>query len=289
MTEAGRLYVIGTPIGNLEDITLRALRVLKAVDLIAAEDTRRTRKLLTHYQIRKPILSYHKFNSRVSAPQIISALREGRQVALVTDAGTPGVSDPGSYLVQRAVAEGIPVEPVPGPSAVTAGLSASGFYGDAFRFAGFPPARKGERREFLAGLRFEEDTLIFFESPQRLPALLTDLQEILGNREAVVVRELSKIHEEFCRGPLADLARRFSEKPPLGEITVILAGREEEEGPVPEIPLAEEVRKYLRAGFSESEVLDLLSVIKKIPKRVIYREMLKLKSPTDHRNPGKKS
>ena len=277
MTEAGRLYVIGTPIGNLEDITLRALRVLKAVDLIAAEDTRRTRPLLTHYQIRKPLLSYHKFNSRASAPQLISALREGRQVALVTDAGTPGVSDPGSYLVQRAVAEGIPVEPVPGPSAVTAGLSASGFFGDAFRFAGFPPARKGERREFLAGLRFEEDTLIFFESPQRLPALLTDLHEIMGNREAVVVRELSKIHEEFCRGPLADLARRFSEKPPLGEITVILAGREEEEEPLPEIPLEEEVRKYLRAGFSESEVLDLVAFMKKIPKRRVYQEIQKLK------------
>ena len=277
MTEAGRLYVIGTPIGNLEDITLRALRVLKAVDLIAAEDTRRTRKLLTHYQIQKPLFSYHKFNSRASAPQIISALREGRQVALVTDAGTPGVSDPGSYLVQRAVAEGIPVEPIPGPSAVTASLSASGFYGDAFRFAGFSPARKGERREFLAGLRFEEDTLIFFESPQRLPALLADLYEIMGNREAVVVRELSKIHEEFCRGPLADLARRFSEKPPLGEITVILAGREEEEEPLPEIPLEEEVRKYLRAGFSESEVLDLIAFMKKIPKRRVYQEIQKMK------------
>ncbi|MDD5224095.1 MAG: 16S rRNA (cytidine(1402)-2'-O)-methyltransferase [bacterium] len=280
MAEAGRLYVIGTPIGNLEDITLRALRVLKEADLIAAEDTRRTRQLLAHYEIRKPVLSYHKFNSRASAPQIISALREGRRVALVTDAGTPGVSDPGSYLVQRAAAEGIRVEPVPGPSAVTAALSASGFYGDAFRFAGFPPARKGERREFLAGLRFEEDTLIFFESPQRLSALLADLVEIMGNREAVVVRELSKVHEEFCRGPLADLAARFSESPPLGEITVILAGREEEKETVPEIPLGDELRKYLRAGFPESEVLELVAFMKKIPKRTVYREMLKLKGGT---------
>jgi 16S rRNA (cytidine1402-2'-O)-methyltransferase len=289
MAGTGRLYVIGTPIGNLEDITLRALRVLKQVDLIAAEDTRRTRQLLTHYEIQKPLLSYHKFNSRASAPQIISALREGRKVALVTDAGTPGVSDPGSYLVQRAVAEGIPVEPVPGPSAVTTALSASGFYGDAFRFAGFPPARKGERREFLAGLRFEEDTLIFFESPQRLSALLADLGEIMGNREAVVVRELSKIHEEFCRGPLAVLARKFSEKPPLGEITVIVAGREEEAEPAPEIPLGEEVRKYFRAGFSESEVLNLVAFMKKIPKRRVYQEMIRLKGPIDRRDPGEKS
>jgi 16S rRNA (cytidine1402-2'-O)-methyltransferase len=278
MTGAGRLYVIGTPIGNLEDITLRALRVLKAVDLIAAEDTRRTRKLLTHYEIQKPILSYHKFNSRASAPKLISALREGRQVALVTDAGTPGVSDPGSYLVQRAVAEGIPVEPVPGPSAVTASLSASGFYGDAFRFAGFPPSRKGERREFLSGLRFEEDTLIFFESPQRLPALLNDLYEIMGNREAVVVRELSKIHEEIRRGPLADLAREFSGPTPLGEITVILAGSEEPKAPGENLDLGAEIQKFRKAGFSPEETLEIVSATRKIPKRAVYKELLKLKN-----------
>jgi len=156
--------------------------------------------------------------------------------------------------------------------------AASGFDADTFRFAGFPPARKGERREFLAGLKFEEDTLVFFESPQRLADLLADLAEILGPREAVVARELSKIHEEFRRGPLPDLARQFSGQTPQGEITVIVAGGEGEEVPAPGIPLAEEIRKYLRAGFTENEIPALLSVIKNLPKRIVYREVIKLKT-----------
>ena len=273
--KTARLFVVATPIGNLEDITFRAVRVLREADLIAAEDTRRTRKLLSYYQIRKPVVSYHKFNSRVRAPDLIAALEEGKQVALVTDAGTPGVSDPGSYLVREAARRGISMEAIPGPSAVTAALSVAGLDADTFHFFGFPPARKGERRRFLEAIRSEEDTLVFFESAKRIAGFLADLAEILGSRQAVVGRELTKLHGEYLRGSLEELAARFQGKVPQGEITLVVEGYTDEGCDEGEREIDGDIRRLKEAGFRKEEILEVVSGWRNLPKRVVYREMLR--------------
>jgi len=197
----GILYIVATPIGNLEDITLRALRVLKEVDMIAAEDTRHTQILLSHHDIHTPLTSYHEHNEKTKSQELVTRLARGQNVALVSDAGTPAISDPGFRLVVRAIRAGVRIIPVPGASALTAVLSASGLPTDRFVFEGFLPARKTQRRERLQTLRDETRTLIFFEAPHRLKDTLGDIRELLGNREAVLAREVSKIHEEFLRGP----------------------------------------------------------------------------------------
>src|ERR1019366_5130930 len=191
----GKLYVIGTPIGNLEDITLRAIRILKEVDLIACEDTRRTQKLLSAYKIPTPMVSYHQHNEMTRAPELVIQIEEGRSIALVTDAGMPVVSDPGFRLVHLAVRHSIPVVPVPGASAFVAALAASGMPVDKFRFLGFLPSKKGERRKALDELKSATRTLIFYEAPHRVVEMLKDAQEILGDRDVVVAREVTKIDE----------------------------------------------------------------------------------------------
>ena len=272
----GRLYVVSTPIGNLEDITFRAVRVLREVDLIAAEDTRRTRKLLSHYQIRAPLVSYHTFNSRVRVPRILSALREGKTVAIVTDAGTPALSDPGAYLVQEVAREGIPVEPVPGPSAVATLLSIAGMNADTSHFYGFPPARKSERRRSLEDIRYEEDTLVFFESPKRLAGLLSDLVEIFGDREAIIGRELTKVHEEHMRGSLRELEKKYRGQAPPGEVTLAVEGYAEAEDPQEMPELEGDIRRLKEAGLKKEEILEVLSAWRKVPKRMVYRELVRL-------------
>src|SRR5512139_4020840 len=192
---SGTLYVVATPLGNLEDITLRALRVLKAVDLIAAEDTRHTRKLLAHYGIRTPLTSYYDHIERRRAPQLVEAMRTGQTVALVSDAGTPGIADPGYHLVCAAIAAGVRVEPVPGPSAVIAALSAGGLPTDRFAFDGFVPSRAAARQKFFAALAREERTLVVYEAARRLPACLGAIRDSLGDRQIVIVREVTKIFE----------------------------------------------------------------------------------------------
>ncbi len=225
----GELYLVATPIGNLEDITLRALRTLKEADLIACEDTRHTQKLLAHYAIEKRLVSYHEHNENTRAPELIEKLKEGAQIALVTDAGTPLISDPGYRLARLCVEQGIRVTPIPGPSAIVTALSASGLPGEPFLFAGFLPARAGERRRkltALAALSAQPDqpiTLVLYEAPHRLAATLHDAAQIFGVRHAVVARELTKIHEEFVRGTLPELAAQFREKPVRGEITLLIA------------------------------------------------------------------
>ncbi|HXL09667.1 MAG TPA: 16S rRNA (cytidine(1402)-2'-O)-methyltransferase, partial [Candidatus Bathyarchaeia archaeon] len=203
----GTLYIVATPIGNLEDITLRALRVLKEVDVIAAEDTRHTQILLNHHGIRTPLTSYHEHNERTKAQELVTRLEQGKDIALVSDAGTPAISDPGFRLVVEAIRAAIRIIPVPGASALTAVLSASGLPTDRFIFEGFLPAKKKQRRERLHTLRDETRTLIFYEAPHRLRDALDDVHELLGNRETVLAREVSKVHEEFLRGPISELIR----------------------------------------------------------------------------------
>jgi 16S rRNA (cytidine1402-2'-O)-methyltransferase len=219
----GTLYVVSTPIGNLEDITHRAIKVLREVDLIACEDTRHTRKLLNHYGIKTKVTSYHDHNERERTVELLQTLASGANVAIVSDAGTPSISDPGFRLVNAAGAQGISIVALPGPTALIAALVASGLPTDEFFFAGFLPARLGERRAHLLKLRELPATLIFYEAPHRIAATLKDAHEILGERQAVVARELTKIHEEIVRGRLSELAKRFgSEERARGEIVLLI-------------------------------------------------------------------
>lgn len=221
----GRLYVVATPIGNMEDITFRALRVLGEVDLVAAEDTRHTGRLMTRHHIRTPLVSYHEHNETERTPVLIDRLKSGISIALVTDAGTPSVSDPGYRLIRAAVKNGIDTVPVPGVSAAVAALSVSGLPTDAFVFAGFMPRRKAKRRKALAAYASEEKTAIFFESPRRIVRLLEEIAEIVGDRYGVLSREMTKRHETFYRGPVATIAAELKRQSEVkGECTLVLSG-----------------------------------------------------------------
>lgn len=223
----GCLYLVATPIGNLEDISLRALRTLKEADLIACEDTRQTLKLLSHFEIRKPLESYHEHNEMTRAPELIVRMEAGARVALVSDAGTPVISDPGHRLVSLCLRHKIPVIPIPGPSAIVAALAACGLPTEEFTFLGFLPARPGERRRRLQQAASEPRSLVLYEAPHRVHATLRDALDILGDRHAAVARELTKVHEEFLRGRIAELIRAFEEKEPHGEITLVIAPPEQ--------------------------------------------------------------
>lgn len=221
---AGRLYIVGTPIGNLEDITLRALRILGEVAAIACEDTRQTVKLLNRYGLQKPLLSYFHPREGQRIPEIIRLLKEGRDVALVSDAGTPGISDPGFPLIREALKEGLLVVPVPGPSAVTTALSAAGLPTHRFLFVGFPPPKKTGLRKFLEALAGEDATLVFYLPTRRLTEFLGAVMELLGDRRVVVARELTKIHEEFLRGAASELQAAVGSRTIKGEATVLVEG-----------------------------------------------------------------
>ncbi|HOQ61729.1 MAG TPA: 16S rRNA (cytidine(1402)-2'-O)-methyltransferase [Vicinamibacterales bacterium] len=223
---SGTLFVVATPIGNLEDISLRALRVLREADLVAAEDTRRSGALLQHYAIGCPTTSLHEHNESRKVPALVNRLRNGARIALVTDAGTPSVSDPGFRLVKAAAEAGIRVEAVPGPSAVLAALVASGLPTDAFVFAGFPPSRGAARGAWFDTLKGERRTVVFFEAPHRVRRTLEDLLRLVGNRRVAIGRELTKLHEEVVRGRLSAVLERLS--PPRGEYTIVVGGEEEE-------------------------------------------------------------
>lgn len=220
----GTLYVVSTPIGNLEDLTFRAVRVLSEVDVIACEDTRHSRKLLNHYGIKTKTVSYHEHNEAERAGELVKSIKSGLAVALISDAGTPGISDPGFRVVRLAREEGLRVVPVPGPTALISALVASGLPSDEFFFGGFLPARSGARRRRLAELSEIPTTLVFYEAPHRIGASLNDAREIMGERDAVVARELTKLHEEIMRGPLSELAAHFSRATgePRGEIVVVI-------------------------------------------------------------------
>lgn len=274
----GVLYTVATPVGNREDITLRALDVLRSVDLVAAEDTRHTGRLLEHHGVRGPrLLSYHKFNERQRTPRIVGALLTGSSVALVSNAGTPGISDPGGVLVRAAVAAGIRVSPVPGPSAVAAALSASGLDCDRFVFLGFPPRKSGPRAALLDALAGDPATSVWYESPQRIVAFLESLAERWGDREAVVCRELTKRYEEFLRGPLSLLARTLGEREEIrGEITLLVAGASPETD-VPMEAVHREIRLRLgRPGGDTKSVAAAVARAFGLSKKAAYEEVLKV-------------
>jgi 16S rRNA (cytidine1402-2'-O)-methyltransferase len=218
----GCLYLVGTPIGNLEDITLRALRIFKEVDQIACEDTRHTQKLLAHYDIHRPLVSYHEHNEAKRATELAAAMERGARIALVSDAGMPLVSDPGQRLVALCLEKDIPVVPIPGPSALLTALSGSGMPTEEFLFVGFLPARNGARRRALERLRIEERTIIVYEAPHRVTRCVADALEILGDRPACLAREVTKLHEEFLRAKLSEILRSLERQPVRGEITLIL-------------------------------------------------------------------
>ncbi len=226
----GTLFVVSTPIGNLEDITLRALGILKSVDLIAAEGVKHFRVLCRHYGIERKVVRYNQHNHRVRGPELIRRLRSGSDIALVTNAGTPCVSDPGVPLVQQALQADIRVSPIPGPSALTAALSASGMRGDKFVFLGFLPPRAARRRKELGDVRDDPRTLVFYEAPHRLEAMLGDVLDILGDRRVVLTRELTKRYEEVTPGTIGTLLERLKEARPKGEVVLVVGGREEEPG-----------------------------------------------------------
>ena len=266
----GTLYVVATPIGNLEDITLRALRVLREVDLIACEDTRQTHKLLDHYGIQKPAVSYHEHNEAARAPELVQKLAAGASIALVSDAGTPLVSDPGYRLVRHAVENGIRVEPVPGPSALLSALAASGLPTDAFHFVGFLPPRSAQRKKALARFKDEAATVVFYEAPHRVLETLADIEEVLGERPVVLAREITKLHEEFVRGTAAELRR--SHLTLKGEFTLLIGkavgGEVRDERPIPEA-----VGAFLRAGMSRMDAMKAVARERGVSKRDVYREM----------------
>jgi 16S rRNA (cytidine1402-2'-O)-methyltransferase len=266
----GVLYIVATPIGNLEDITLRALRILKEADLVAAEDTRHTRVLLDHYAIAGRLTSYHEHNEKVKASELVKRLAAGATIALVCDAGTPGISDPGYRLVRQAIAAGVEIIPIPGASALTAVLSAAGIPTDRFVFEGFLPAKRSRRKERLEKLRAETRTLVAYEAPHRLQETLTDVQEILGDREAVLGREISKIHEQFLRGRISDLIAQIAKQPPRGELTLVIAGAAGDAQPSEEV-LRAEIRRLKADGLRVKEIATLLGQKYAYSKRDLYK------------------
>ena len=273
----GTLYLVATPIGNLEDITLRALRILQEARLIAAEDTRRTGRLLAHFNIETPQTSYFEHNKLVKIERILQALGEG-DVALVSDAGMPGLNDPGYELVRAALLAGYAVSPVPGPSAPLAALVSSGLPTDAFLYLGYLPRKSGERQRLLESVLDLPYTLVFLETPHRLLAALADLQEVLGNRPAVVARELTKLHEEIRRGPLREQAAYFQENPPRGEFTLVVAGQSSQPQRWSPDVLQTALEQALHSGVPLAQAAGELAEQSGWPRREIYRRLVKLQN-----------
>ncbi len=272
-SDRGILYLVATPIGNLEDITYRAVRVLKEADLIACEDTRQTRRLLDHYGIHKPTVSYHEHNESERAPELAARLRAGAVIALVSDAGMPLVSDPGYRLVRAAIESGIPVQPVPGPSAALAALAASGLGTDAFHFGGFLPAKSGQRAKALEALAAEHATLIFYEAPHRVLEALDTIDATLGPRPVVVARELTKIHEEFLRGTAAEVRAQLAARDAIkGEFTILIG--KAIAAPHDDTPLEEAVAALIRAGTPRMDAIKQVARTRGLSKHEVYDKLL---------------
>jgi 16S rRNA (cytidine1402-2'-O)-methyltransferase len=250
----GTLYIVSTPIGNLEDITLRALRILKEVDVIAAEDTRHSLKLLSHYGISKPLISYWGEKEKVRAEEAVRRLNAGQSIALISDAGTPGISDPGGILIRRAIEEGLAVVPVPGPSAMIAGLSLSGFATTGFVFLGFLPPRRAQREKMLRELSLEKRTLVFYEAPHRIHETLSDMADIFTERKAVVVKEITKLHEQALRGTIRGVLALMENVKTAGEYVIVVEGRPEDSALSREDAIAE-IKALMKKGLGRKEAV----------------------------------
>lgn len=275
--EYGTLYLVGTPIGNLEDITCRALRILSEVDLIAAEDTRHTLRLLNHFNISKPLVSYHDNNRISRAKELINKLKEGLDIALVSDAGMPSISDPGEELVSMAVSQGIKVTVVPGPSASLTALVLSGLPSGRFAFEGFLPRKRSDRVRFLETIRDEERTIIFYEGPHRLKTMLQDLYGVFGERRVSVLRELTKVHEEAIRGSLSEIISHFEVNDPRGEFVIVVEGAppKEKKQDFSCLSLEEHVEYYVKQGYERMDAIKLAAKDRGVSKRDIYNSINK--------------
>jgi len=280
---SGILYICGTPIGNLEDITLRALKVLKKVKLIAAEDTRHTKKLLNHYQINTKITSYYEYNKFKKAPYLVEILKNGQDIALVSDAGMPGISDPGYVLVNLVLKNNIKIIPVPGVSALITALVVSGLPTDKFVFEGFLPRKIKERKRYFKSIENEERTLIFYETPHRLKRTLKDMLEIWGDRKIVIARELTKKFEEIIRGNLSQVITEINTKEIKGEITLVVQGgiKKKENDTTDflkdECIMEGYLRKLKNQGYSNRDIIKIAQEKLNIPKNLIYKKLLEMK------------
>ena len=274
----GILYMCATPIGNLEDMTYRAVRVLGEVAVIAAEDTRHTRKLLSYFDIHTRLISYHEHNKVERGPEIIERLLAGQDVAVVSDAGLPGISDPGSDLVVLAVAAGLTVVPLPGANAALSALVASGLDTTLFTFIGFLPKNKKKRRELIASLVDNPYTMVFYESPHHIKVTLTELRGAFGERPAVVARELTKKFEEFVRGTLESVRLHFAQSDPRGEFTLIVAGQPDDQRTEiitePQLPLADAVMALVETGTTKKDAIKVIAQQRGLPKREVYQAVL---------------
>jgi 16S rRNA (cytidine1402-2'-O)-methyltransferase len=275
----GILYIVPTPIGNLEDITLRALRVLKEVELIAAEDTRHTRNLLAHFGIKTALTSYHEHNERDKSHGLVERLKSGASIALVSDAGTPAISDPGYRIVVDAIQAGLQVIPLPGASALTTALSASGLPTDRFLFEGFLPAKPQERKVKLQALRSETATLVFYEAPHRLTDSLADMLKVFGDREIAMARELTKVHEEFRRGKLSEIVGPLDDHEIKGELVIVVQGATGE-AVISDAELQVTIRQLRGEGMGVKEIAELLGERYGLAKKHVYRLALEVKAPT---------
>lgn len=278
--KSGTLYIVGTPIGNLEDITLRALRTLREVDLVACEDTRRTRKLLSRYNIHTPLTSYFEHNKITKADFLIERLKEGKNIALVSDAGMPGISDPGYFIIQKVLKENISIIPIPGPTAFVSSLVISGLPTDSFAFEGFLPSKKKARCDKLKELKSERRTIVFYEAPHRLIATLKDILETLGDREVSLTRELTKKFEETFRGKVSEAIEKFVK--PKGEFTIILKGTQEKEilkDKWQDLPILDHLKLVMKEeNLSKKEAIKRVAQLRGLPKREVYQASLKLES-----------
>lgn len=272
----GKLFIVATPIGNLDDITYRAVKVLNEVDLIAAEDTRHTLKLLNHLNISKPLISYYKETERVKSMVIINKIKEGKSVAVVSDAGTPGISDPGEEVIRKAIEEGITIVPVPGACAAINSLICSGFCTNEFVFMGFLSTKKKEKRERLEACRNETRTMIFYEAPHKIIDTLECMREILGDRNISIARELTKIHEEFIRGNISEVLGKIEER---GEMVIIVQGANKSKSDIEKenrnnLTLDEHYKFYENQGFEKKEIIKRIAKDRNVNKNEIYKEFL---------------
>ena len=265
----GKLYLVATPIGNLQDITLRAINILKEVDIVAAEDTRQTLKLLNHLEITKPLISYHRHNEEIKTEILIEKLKQGKNIALVSDAGTPVISDPGEEVVKKALDEQIEVIPIPGACALITALIASGLNTKEFVFYGFLSINKKIRKQKLEELKEENKTIILYEAPHKIINTLEDIYKIMGDRKIVIARELTKIHEEFLRGNVSEILEKYTQ--PKGEHIILIEGIERKEAQISFDNLEDHYNYYKMQGLTKNEIIKKIAKDKKVPKNEIYK------------------